>query len=176
MLDISHEFVKKYVEKYDRNYKDKYRIIEIEINDFLAKQGKPKYFDKEHFIKLAKWKTPRQEDNYEKNDESLIIEATRLAYETSNSSLKLHILMALKGVGVPVASTLLHFLHPYEFAIFDVRARSSLQKAGKWNRSVNDASSDAWLEYVNIMRDISKAFGVSLRELDKALWAHDKWG
>jgi len=29
---------------------------------------------------------------------------------------------------------------------------------------------------VDIMRDISRTLGVSLRELDKALWANDKWG
>ena len=175
MLVINREFVGQYMEKYDWNYKEKNRKIEIEVRDWLNKQSTPKCFDKEHFVKLAKWKTPRQEANYKSNDENLIKEATRLAYEVSIPILKLYILMALKGVGVPVASTLLHFLHPDKFAIFDVRARSSLSKAVKFIRNPKDASSDSWLEYVDIMSNISKSLGVSLRELDKALWAFDKW-
>ena len=98
MLDISHEFVEHWVGVHD----DKFRWSEPEqveksMREWLAKQSEPKYFDKEHFVRL-----------------------------------------------------------------------------GKWNRSVGDASDNAWLEYVDIMRDLSRRLGVSLRELDKALWAYDK--
>ena len=67
-------------------------------------------------------------------------------------------------------------MHPDKFPIFDVHVRKSLEKAGKWSRSENDANENAWSEYVDIMRDLSTNLGVSLRELDKALWACDKWG
>ena len=177
MLDINREFVEHWVKIHDDKFRWSVALqVEMEIREWLAKQPEPKYFDEEHFVKLDKWKTPRQEENYKCNDESLIKEATRLAYEVSHERLKLHILRVLKGVGVPVASTFLHFLHPDKFPIFDVRVRSSLKKAGKWNRSVDDASDSAWLEYVDIMRGLSQELSVSLRELDKALWAYDKWG
>ena len=181
MLDISREFVEQWATKHDAKLKEKEQgrkalQTESEIREWLARQPEPKYFDKEHFVRLGKWKTPRQKENYKSNDESLVKGATHLAYEVPHERLKLHILKVLKGVGVPVASTFLHFLHPDKFPIFDVRVRSSLNKAGKWNRSVGDASDNAWLEYVDIMRDLSRRLGVSLRELDKALWAYDKWG
>ena len=175
MLDISREFVKHWVKVYDeRPQHSKELPVETEIREWLTEQPEPKYFDKKHFVKLGKWKTPRQEKNYKNNEESLVKKATSLAYEVSHEGLKLHILKVLNGVGVPVASTFLHFLHPDKFPIFDIRVRSSLKKAGKWNRPVDDASNDAWLEYVYIMRDISGMLGVSLRELDKALWAYDR--
>ena len=177
MITISRQFVEHWAKVHD----DKFRGSEAEqveksIREWLAKQPEPKYFNKEHFVKLGKWKTPRQVENYESNDENLVKEATLLAYEVTNERLKLHILKVLKGVRVPVASTFLHFLHPDKFPIFDVHVRSSLKKAGKWNRPVDDASDEAWLEYVDIMRDLSRRLGVSLRELDKALWTYDKWG
>jgi len=177
MATIHRQFVEHWAKVYDDNFRwSEAEQVEKPMREWVAKQPEPKYFDKEHFVKLGKWKTPRQEENYKSNEESLIKEATRLAYEVSHERLKLHILKVLKGVGVPVASTFLHFLHPDEFPIFDVRVRSSLKKAGKWNRSVDDVSDVAWLEYVDIMRDLSRNLGVSLRELDKALWAYDKWG
>jgi len=177
MLDINREFVEHWVKVHDDNFRWSGALqVEMEIREWLAKQAEPKYFDKEHFVKLGKWKTPRQEPNYMSNNESLIKEATRLAYETTHEGLKLHILRILEGVGVPVASTFLHFMHPDKFPIFDVHVRSSLKKAGKWNRSVDDQSADAWSEYIDIMRNLSKNLNVTLRELDKALWSYDKWG
>ena len=177
MLNISHEFVRQWVKEHDERLEGGTALqIEMEVREWLAEQPEPKYFDKEHFVKLGKWKPPRQEENYISNDESLIKETTHLAYEVSHDRLKLHILKMLKGVGVPVASTFLHFMHPDKFPIFDVRVRSSLAKATKWHRAIDDQSDDAWSEYVDIMRDLSKNLNVSLRELDKALWSYDKWG
>lgn len=150
MSELNREFVKYWASKYDDDYKEKYAKLEREIKEWLATQPEPKYFDKEHFVKLGKWKTPRQERNYKNNDENLVQEATRLAYEVSDERLKLHILTVLRGVRVPVASTLLHFMHPDKFPIFDVRARSSLEELSEWNKSTNDSSQEAWLEYVHI--------------------------
>jgi len=177
MLDISREFVKHWVKEHDERFEGGTALqIEKEVREWLTNQPEPKYFDKGHFVKLGKWKTPRQEKNYIRNDESLIKETSRLAYEATHEKLKLHILRVLKGVGVPVASTFLHFMHPDNFPIFDVHVRSSLKKAGKWDRSVDDQSADAWSEYIDIMRSLSKNINVTLRELDKALWSYDKWG
>jgi len=180
MLNMSREFVKDWAKVYDKNFKWSVELqVEMEIREWLAKQSEPKYLDKKYFVKLGWWKARRQMKNYLANDEDLIKESTSSAYQASEKQQKLDILTKrkkLRGVGVPVASTILHFLHPDEFPIFDVHVRSSLKKAGKWERSVGDASDNAWLEYVDIMRDLSRRLGLSLRELDKALWAYDKWG
>ncbi len=177
MLKISKKFVEQWARMYDEKFKHSKELpIEIEIREWLSQQSEPKYLDKDHFVILGWWKTRRQMKNYQANDETLVKDATRLAYQTSNMLLKLHILLALKGVGVPVASTILHFMQPDEFPIFDLHVKSSLKKAGKWSRSVDDASSDAWVEYVYIIRDISLKLRIHIRKLDKALWAYDKWG
>ena len=94
----------------------------------------------------------------------------------NNDRVKLRILRLLRGVDIPIASTILHFLQPLLFPLFDVHVRSSLTKAGKWSRSIDDESEDAWLEYVDIMRDLSCNLGVGLRQLDKALWIYDRLG
>ncbi|MBA7685235.1 hypothetical protein ES703_93653 [subsurface metagenome] len=177
MLNISKEFVERWSDEYDKRSDEHIEVkVEREIRDWLAKQHEPKYLDKEHFVKLGWWKSRRQINNYKANPEILIKEATRLAYEASDKKPKLHILQILKGVQVPVASTILHFLHPNKFPIFDIHVRVSLKNAGKWKKSTDDASAEAWLEYIDLMRGLSNQLGVSLRDLDKALWAYDKWG
>jgi len=176
MLEISGEFVYHWAAEYDKHFNEsKEAQVEKQLRQWLAQQPEPKYLDKEHFVKLGWWKARRQMENYKANDRNLVEEATRLAYEATNERIKLHILKVLKGVQVPVASTILHFLQPDSFPIFDIHVRKSLKKAGRWDGDVNDASDEAWRDYVVLMRDLSEHLGVSLRELDKALWAYDKW-
>ena len=78
-------------------------------------------------------------------------------------------LLALDGVGVPTASTLLYFVFPDRYPILDVRALESL---GVRPRSVYPVA--FWLEYLTACRELSERYGVDLRTLDKALWQHSK--
>jgi len=176
MLVINKEFVLRWSANYDNIFRGSYDETEEKaIRNWLSLQKEPKYLNKEYFVRLGRWKTKRQTTNYKANLESRIIEVTRSAYETSDELAKLDILDTLRGVGVAVASTILHYLQPDEFPIFDYHARTTLKEAGLWNREIKDASQNAWLDYVKSMRQISHALGVTLRELDKALFAYDKY-
>jgi len=179
MLEISAEFVRLGADEYykklgKRAENDKKE--ETAIREWLSQQPEPKRLNKKFFVRLGCWKSTRPKPFYEANDECLIEEVTRLAYELTNDRIKLHILQLLKGVGVPVASTILHFLQPDIFAIFDTRVLESLNKAKKWDKAKDDASDETWLEYTTIMRNLSANLGVTLRDLEKALWAHDTGG
>jgi len=177
VLDISREFVQRWCDEYDNRFRGGWAAAgEMAIRQWLSGLPEPKYLNKQYFVRLGHWKSQRQMKNYEKNDEVSVKEATKSAYEASDELLKLHILKGLKGVGVAVAAAILHYLHPDQFPIFDYHARTTLKKAGMWNRDVDDASDNAWQEYVATMRELSGRLGVSLRELDKALFAYDKWG
>jgi hypothetical protein len=78
-------------------------------------------------------------------------------------------LLALQGVGVPTASVLLHFAHPDDYPILDVRALESLGHSGRSTYPVS-----FWLRYLDACRDLAARHGVSVRTLDKALWQHSK--
>ena len=179
VMKITRRFVHCWADRYDefqRRQDPKDAEVEREIETWLRRLPEPKYLDKPNFVKIGRWKTKRQTRAYESNDQVLVEKATRLAYLADEPHLKLHILQVLRGVSVGVSSTILYFLHPDSFPIFDIRARTTLRAAGSWNRPVDDASADAWLEYVQLMRGLSRDLGVSLRDLDKALWAYDRLG
>jgi len=83
----------------------------------------------------------------------------------------------LNGVGVPVASTILHFAFPNKYPIMDVRAVGTLRRFGLWMRPTHPwFDVEDWREYVRLMREHARTLSVTLRELDKALWAFDKRG
>ena len=105
---------------------------------------------------------------------------TALAFAPRRDDLRLRLLTLLKGVEVPVASTILHFAFPERYAIMDVRAVTTLTHLGLWKGpdpaqpGFTGFSVEHWQAYSGLMRDHAKRLGVSLRELDKALWKYDE--
>lgn len=176
MLQLSRRRILEWVREYNQRSEPRDRADERAIKGWLRGQPSVKHLDKAHFVRLARWAAPRGLAAYERNAAPLIWETTRLASQASNERLKVHILSALDGVSVTVAAAILHFFSPRSFPIFDVRHRATLKKAGLWKRAVDDAGVEAWEEYVSIMRRLARRYRVSLRDLDKALYACDRWG
>lgn len=175
--ELTQEFVASWLQKYDKKNAGKRDALqEQEVREWLARLPEPKYLDMENFLTVAKWKSPRPSRYYERNSALMVEGLTRLAYLESDPENKVRILTTLRGVSVPVAGTILHFLYPDRFAIFDVRCRTTLERAGLWKRNTKDASVQAWLEYVDIMRSLAQQLGVTLRGLDKALYMYDAEG
>lgn len=175
MLVINKEFIRKWSSVYNERFKDgEDESEEITIRSWLSEQKEPKFLNKEYFVRLGRWKTKRATKHYKTNDENEIIKITRTAYLASDESHKLNILRTLRGVGIAVAATILHYLQPDVFPIFDYHVRYALKEANLWTRDKDDASEQAWLDYLKIMRGLSDKFGVSLRDLDKAMFAYDK--
>ena len=122
------------------------------------------------FLQIAGWKTPRQRKNYERNSSSIVLEVTGISFETRrNERLRIEILTLLEGVNYPVASTLLHFAFPGHYPILDFRAIWSLGIERPMSYSF-----DFWWSFVKTMRKESARLGISIRDLDKALWAFSK--
>lgn len=177
MLVIDKGFLKRWSGEYDCRTRGTYaRTEEAAILDWVSKQGEPKFLNKEYFIRLGRWKTLRWHKTRESNNEQNIIEATRSACVATHDLGKLTILRGLQGVGIAVASTILYYLQPDNFAIYDYHVRNSLNKAGKLSEAAKGDSSKVWLEYTRIIRELSSRYNKTLREVEKALYAYDKWG
>jgi hypothetical protein len=179
MLRINRTFVREWAREYDRQRRRTLRGRREEAEERALKgwiRGQPniKHLDKGHFVRLATWERPRSGESYQRSRSSLVRETTRLASRILNGRLKVHVLMAIEGVDVTVAATLLHFFYPRRFPMFERRARVTLKRAGLWGRPPNDAGLDAWEDYVPVMRRLARRFRVSLRDLDKALVAYDQ--
>jgi hypothetical protein len=127
------------------------------------------HYTREEFLTVCEWKTSRSRPKTRRNDAAAVERATRGALGASDERERMEALLALEGVGVPTASTLLHFAFPGEYPILDVRA---LQSLGQKPRSVYPV--DYWLGYLQACRDLARRHGVSIRTMDKALWQHSK--
>jgi hypothetical protein len=120
-------------------------------------------------LEIGVWKSPRVRSRIRSNAESLVQEASRIALSTREEHLRLHVLLALYGVGWPVASVVLHLCHEDPYPILDFRAL--------WSATVDVPSVYSfpfWRDYTNFCRETAEEAGVSMRQLDRAMWQYSK--
>jgi hypothetical protein len=117
---------------------------------------------------IGEWKTPRIRPQIVRNTETGVRGLTSAAFLAKSEANRLRVLLGLRGVGVAVASVVLHFAHPGRYPIYDVRVRAALQRTG-WRRPFPPTPA-GWEAYTAALRALAGRHRVSLRTLDKALW------
>ena len=65
-----------------------------------------------------------------------------------------------------MASTILHFVFPDRYPILDVRAMRAVGCKPNYNFEM-------WKKYIKLCRCAADKYGVTLRDLDRALWTYD---
>jgi hypothetical protein len=117
---------------------------------------------------VGEWKTPRIRPEIARNTEAGVRGLTGAAFLAQSDATRLRLLLGLRGVGVAVASVVLHFADPDRYPIYDVRVRAALRRIGVRRRFPPTAA--GWVIYAAVLRDLAARHQVSLRTLDKALW------
>lgn len=127
------------------------------------------------FYAIVIWKSNRAKTKIKNGlaQAGLTTEAlmTRLA-EASTPAAKVATLLDVWGIGLPMASAILSVCYPQEFTVLDYRAWDTLQDIGVTGLpSRQPASVDAYLQYCQVCRTFASEHKLSLRDLDRALWA-----
>ena len=103
----------------------------------------------------------------EKNTPIEVTEISRASFFATTEGLRVGALLALHGVGWPMASVILHFAFPDRYPILDKRVMRVVGAPDAY-------SFDRWVEYTDLCREASGRLGVSMRVLDRALWTLDR--
>lgn len=165
-MELTRNNIIRYAKVYDAHYRDKDRTAEDELKKWLKNNC---YLDKEKFIRLGVWKSPRTIRHYKNNNNETIREATKKSFTSKDEKEKIEILLALNGVGFPVASAILHFAFPNKYSILDFRAIWSLC----W-RQPTYYNFAFWQKYCERLKSLSKQLKLPIRTIDKALWEYSK--
>ena len=121
------------------------------------------------FLTLCSWKSPRSKPRCRENSEHQVRTLTRAALGASDEALKIDLLRLLRGVEWPTASTLLHFCDTRPYPILDYRALWSLGYVKPPCYTMK-----FWLAYLDYTRRLATRLGLSIRDVDKALWQYSK--
>jgi hypothetical protein len=139
----------------------------------------PFFLKPAEFDDVLRWKLRgqygRQRHRREAITPEMLTVVTRAAFEVScacnemEAKVRVGILSALPGVGVPVASAILTLVQPEEYGVIDFRAWRQIFPGQKLDDSVSG--------YGRYMREIwrlADELGWSAQEVDQAIWEYDR--
>lgn len=179
-LVIDDSFMEKWCPIYDcstvgGDEKEYDEIIE-EVKEEVSKNGT---LSIELFKKIYNWKAARamhhvnfsKFDDYNNVFEQTIVHALKFPEKTIEE------FDNLPGIGIPVASTILHFIYPKDFPIVDFRTIEVLQEANNLVGPMDHyrETSIGYCEFREVILDIAKKYtDGDIRKVDKALFAYHK--
>ena len=158
------------------------------ISSELQQRG---YIYRDELRKIGGWKVPtgRIDHLLKQNNPNHVEQQSAVAFQTNSDEEKVEALMELKGVRVPVASSILTMAEPANYAVVDYRAFRALGAANpqlldsqtypqyvefiEHFRNYNSAT-EAYSFYMDAIRDVAQRERILPREVDMALWAFDE--
>ena len=191
----------KWINKYDDvapdesiEYKDKSGTWKEEkdyhFGSISARFQQRGYIYRDELRKIGKWKAGNRIDHHLKdNNANFVEQRSSVAFQATGDKKKIEALTELKGVGVPVASTILTMFDPTNHAVIDYRAFRALgaakpqlldpQNYSYYVEFMNNFQNynrnpSAYSTYINEVRKIAQQESILPREVDMALWAFDK--
>ena len=127
------------------------------------------------FFAIVVWKSNRAKTKIKKGLEKAGKSVSELMTEVSQAvSLKdkVRILWDIEGIGLSVASAILTVCHPEVFTVLDYRVWEVLTKAAVQDLPTRSSwSPEDYLQYCEVCRRLADRMDLSLRDLDRALWA-----
>ena len=170
-MDINARFIGKWHPKYDEKESDEEEynaIIDLVCRDIEASRT----IKKATFEKIIRWKSPRSKGLIAWDDYGRYRRTIRRSTEISDDE-KMKVLVELPGIGAPVAATILHFIYPGVFPIYDFRTVETLRHFGYLGRKTVSVAN--YHEFRKAISDIQIAVRrYNLRQIDRALFAYHK--
>lgn len=153
-----------------------YYIDQYELEEQIFQMGKEVnkrgWLEKSEFLTVCLWKSRRPKRFYDLNTEKEIVSKSKLSFRENDELKKIKILTELKGVRIPTASAILSVVNPDIYPIIDERCIQSLTDLGiiKWKT----ITENNWIEYLKIIRSLSKEKNKTAREIEKGLFAYNR--
>lgn len=152
-----------YIDQYD---------LEKQIFQMGKGVNKRGWLEKSEFLTICLWKSRRPKRLYDLNSEKEIVSKSKLSFREKDELKKIKILTELKGVRIPTASAILAVVNPDIYPIIDERCIQSLTDLGIINWKT--ITENNWIEYLNIIRHLSKEKNKTAREIEKGLFAYNR--
>lgn len=127
------------------------------------------------FFAIIIWKSNRSKTNIKRGLAAARTSATELMSQVSEAPTalaKLDALVRIPGIGLAIASAILTVCYPEQFTVLDYRAWDTAKKeriGGLPDREPQTPTE--YLQYCQACQRFAARLGMSLRDLDRALWA-----
>ena len=163
--------IKKYL---DTNENEETRNLINELS-IVKKMG---FLNKSDLEKVCKWKSSMPLPLIRKNSEKDVKHITKKTFSTKSEKEKIRLLTNLRGVAIPMASSILMLTNPHRYGVIDKRVWELLFNIGvmKNNPKGVNFNFKQWYHYLMIIRHFSKKFRVKARDIERTLFfVHQKY-
>ena len=126
---------------------------------------------RENLAPILTWKvSDRGRTRQLRNSDEEVADALRTALLATTPRVAVSVLTGLSGVAVPVASAILAVIRPDRYSVIDPRGLKALGCGPLEIGAKASLPLDLYLHYLAFCRELSRNCGVSLQDLDRALW------
>jgi len=148
------------------------RYLFEQVHPRFRKEGILEPFD---FFAIVAWKSNRTKTKIKRGLEDAGKSVQELMGEVAQAETprdKVEVLLQVRGIGLAVASAILAVCDAETFTVLDYRAWETLPRASLEGLPERSPVTPAeYLDYCRVCRRLAEQVGMSLRDLDRALWA-----
>lgn len=136
------------------------------------------WLTKEELVIICRWKSPRVIHHINSNHPNTIKSLSQKAFSCSSEEVKITELVKLRGVSLPMASSILMLTNPKRYGVIDIRVWEILFETGtvQSNSKGTDFKFEEWNTYLEILRFFAGKFKVKARDIERTLFlVHKKY-
>lgn len=171
MKKIDAQFISEWESRYDQIASDQVEYLAI-INIVRAKTIDRQTITRRTFVRIINWKSPRAKGKINWSYYRIYQKAFQQILNIDEDE-RMKVLVALPGIGAPIASVILHFIFPTVFPIYDFRTTETLYYFGYINSKI--VSLRRYREFQETIQRLRKELvRYDLRQIDRALFAFHK--
>lgn len=127
------------------------------------------------FFAIVTWKSNRSKTKIKTglvNAKKTVKSLMQAVWQARNQQDRVKVLSDVYGIGLPIASAILAVCYPEEFTVLDERAWNVLKKLSIDGLPPHyPQNPQGYIQYCEVCRKLAKQANLSLRDLDRALWA-----
>ena len=129
------------------------------------------YLTFEEFLILGYSKTPRQWNQYNRNEPEKVENITREAFKQKDLDSIISKLRELHGIDIPVASYLLTAWNPKDYGTLDFRMKKILKKCESFKEPKNESDLEWYKAELDLLRKWRDELSIeTCRQVEYALW------
>lgn len=168
-MGLSTQLFEMATEQYRNEVGDEKYRSEVELLQELPEKFDNRIWSREDLEEIVQWKSHRALPDFGENDRG-VDETIEKALDAQELSEAVDALRGLHGVQVPMASAFLMFMDPNKYTVIDERAWKAFRDLGYVTADYDNQSTYKYVLYLGICKALALEHGVSLRNLDRALW------
>ena len=170
-VEVVQEFSRRYNEEDDGRLLESDKSLQASLRDAHLRG----HITPRQLRDVVEWKSGKRTLHLcKKNTPEEVKECSAVAFAARTDLLRIHALVALQGVSWPTASAVLHFVFPSRFPVLDVRAMRTVGEIPADSNQRPNYTIPLWSKYAKLCRETAGRYGVTLRDLDRALWMWDR--